>query len=381
MKKKRKRGVQDVFSVEEVTLMHAANELIREIASCLDMDNPEDCLRRMCKKLLNALGARLCVIYLFDEVDEQLYVNICVGVDEKETQSLLRAEHADDRIELGKGVAGWVALHQKPLLIEDTASDSRCQMNKIPWRKDSTHYALIALPLISFDNFIGVLEILRNKGRSFSESEIDLLYPIVRIMATAIPRGSEASITKLAEICVRFLEEKDHYTHGHSIRVMRYCMVLADELKLPKKQKDELRLCALLHDIGKVILKDSILSKPGKLTKFEWDLIRLHPSIGSNILGKISKNLAHKIVSHHERFDGTGYPSGISGTAIPLISRIIAIADALDAITTKRPYRPAATLEFAIEEIEANSNTQFDPKIVDALVSAHENGRLVLEKV
>jgi HD-GYP domain-containing protein (c-di-GMP phosphodiesterase class II) len=159
---------------------------------------------------------------------------------------------------------------------------------------------------------------------------------------------------------------------------MKYSLLLADEVGLDVFRRRELRLCALLHDIGKVIIKDSILSKKEALDRREMQAIRMHPSIGSNITAKFSPGISDKILAHHERFDGTGYPAGLRGTEIPEVARIIALADALDAMTSRRPYRLPFTLERAVAEIRRNAGSQFDPALVDALVKRYERGALKL---
>ena len=185
----------------------------------------------------------------------------------------------------------------------------------------------------------------------------------------------------LAEICIRFLEEKDRYTHGHSLRVMRYSLLIADALDLDPRSRRDLRLCALLHDIGKVIIKDSILSKRDKLTRQEIHAIRMHPSIGSNITARISPRISDKILAHHEWFDGSGYPSGLKGETIPLVSRIISMADALDAMTSRRPYRFPYTLEEAVEEVRRSAGTQFDPALADVVTDLYKTGKLRIVQV
>jgi len=166
------------------------------------------------------------------------------------------------------------------------------------------------------------------------------------------------------------LEEKDSYTHGHSIRVAEYAVYLADEVGLSEVEIREVELCALLHDIGKIGIPDNVLLKPARLTRAEFEIMKSHPVRSARILEKISalRNLIPGIQYHHERFDGLGYPEGLKGEHIPLYARIILIADTYDAMTSTRPYRLALDKSIAFEELRKCAGTQFDPVLVEAFI-------------
>jgi putative nucleotidyltransferase with HDIG domain len=165
------------------------------------------------------------------------------------------------------------------------------------------------------------------------------------------------------------LDMRDVETYGHSKTVARYSHVLAEALGLHEPGTlDNIRKGALLHDAGKIAIPDSILKKPGPLTPEEWGKIRRHPSLGYGLIKdvKLVPEVGNIILSHHERFDGAGYPRGLKQTAIPLEARIFAVADTLDAITSHRPYRNPADFPSARSEIVRNSGSQFDPRVVEA---------------
>lgn len=168
------------------------------------------------------------------------------------------------------------------------------------------------------------------------------------------------------------LEEKDSYTHGHSIRVAEYSVLLAQELGLSEIETREVELSALFHDIGKIGIPDGILLKPARLTRAEFEVMKSHPVRSAKILEKITgmRNLIPGIKHHHERFDGLGYPDGLSGRNIPLYARIILITDTFDAMTSTRPYRLALDKEIAFEELRNCSNSQFDPALVEDFIRA-----------
>jgi HD-GYP domain-containing protein (c-di-GMP phosphodiesterase class II) len=176
------------------------------------------------------------------------------------------------------------------------------------------------------------------------------------------------------------IDEKDPYTRGHSGRVAKYSTILGNNLGLNSEELDRLRISALLHDVGKIGVDDRVLKKPGKLTDEEFDLMKQHPSKGANIMRPVAqlKDMLPGIELHHERMDGGGYPYGLAGDQIPMMARIIAVADTLDAITTNRPYQSAMDLDFALERIRSLAVSKFDPDVVNALISAVEGGHLRL---
>jgi putative nucleotidyltransferase with HDIG domain len=174
------------------------------------------------------------------------------------------------------------------------------------------------------------------------------------------------------------LEAKDPYTRGHSERVARYSSIIAEEMNLPQDVINNLNFAALLHDIGKIGIPETILNKPGKLSEDEFSKIKTHPILGASIVEKIDflARASSFIKFHHEKQNGSGYPAGLQGEEIPLGAAILAVADAFDALTSDRPYRKAWSVEETLIEIERNSNIQFKPEVVDALKSAVKKGRI-----
>ncbi|MFZ5823181.1 MAG: HD-GYP domain-containing protein [Bacillota bacterium] len=172
------------------------------------------------------------------------------------------------------------------------------------------------------------------------------------------------------------IEARDPYTRGHTDRVARVALTLCARLGWNEKQMQFARMGALLHDIGKIGVPDAILRKPGRLDEEEFALMRKHPEIGAQILQGIEA-LAPAVpfvIGHHERWDGKGYPRGLAGEEIPLEGRILAIADAFDAMTSLRAYRTPLSLEAAAEEIVACAGTQFDPNLVPIFTSLFAEG-------
>lgn len=170
------------------------------------------------------------------------------------------------------------------------------------------------------------------------------------------------------------LDAKDPYTNGHSRRMTEIVVVLAQEMMLPEKMISKVRLAGLVHDIGKIGVSEEILHKRGKLSDEEFDSIKDHPGVGERILRPIvsDKEVLAIVKHHHERFSGEGYPEGIAGESIPLGARLLAVADAYDAMTSNRPYRDALTPEKARSLLLANRGSQFDPEIVDVFISSEK---------
>lgn len=163
------------------------------------------------------------------------------------------------------------------------------------------------------------------------------------------------------------VEEKDRYTHKHSLRVSQYAIKVAKKLKLDRQRMDDLFIASILHDIGKINIPEEVLNKPGKLTDFEFDLIKKHPGDGAEMLRKTAyKKLADIVEQHHERIDGRGYPFGLKAEDILLEAKIIGVCDTFDAMTEDRSYRKAFTAEYAMKEIRRLSGVQYDPEVVDA---------------
>lgn len=173
-------------------------------------------------------------------------------------------------------------------------------------------------------------------------------------------------------VLVQALEAKDPYTRGHSERVAKYAEAIARELKLPDDKIETLRYAALLHDIGKIGIARKILNKPGRLNNEEFSRIKAHPEIGAEIIGDIDflEEAIPAVFYHHEHLNGRGYAAGLAGERIPLLARIMTVADSFDAMTSTRPYRPALSFEEAANELLACSGSQFDGRLVEAFIKA-----------
>ncbi|MCK5219514.1 GAF domain-containing protein, partial [bacterium] len=283
------------------------------------------------------------------------------------------------RISVEQGIAGWVFKRVRSVLIP--------AVKKSPlYNEEKDHvYAgrnLIACPLSIRKKVFGVICINdRIGGKEFTRDDLDLLNALAAKAAIAIENVElYASLRRdylnTIKALAAAVDAKDHYTHGHSNKVMAFSAIIAQELGLNEKEIEKIKFSALLHDVGKIGISEGVLNKPSGLTEREFDIIAMHPILGVSIVQNIEslKDLIPIILHHHERYDGGGYPEGKSGYSIPLGARIVAVADAWDVMTSERAYRRALPREFAIAELRKCSGGQFDPEVVKAFLLALKKG-------
>ena len=248
-----------------------------------------------------------------------------------------------------------------------------------------------------FRNKIPVIFFIGEKenGKSFTKDEVSFLNILASDVVMAIQNTNlfeniknqldknKQILLNIVQTLATVLDVKNSYTHGHAERVMKYSLIIMkyipkNILKNYKNFEDTLKISSLLHDIGKVGIPEDILNKVGKLTEEEFELIKKHPAMGSEILEPIKEfhEVSLGVKYHHERYDGKGYPYKLSGTNIPLIASIISVADSYDAMLNDRPYRKGLAKDIVIKEIITNKNKQFSPVAVDAFVKAVEYNQM-----
>jgi putative nucleotidyltransferase with HDIG domain len=295
------------------------------------------------------------------------------------------SEIAGVRVKLGEGIVGSVAVSGHPERIEDVARDPR-------WRGDISRafdtHAMLAVPLVSRGKVIGVLQLLNAPDSGgFDDDDLRRMQlfagPLAHALENArlyaeLERTFVETVTALAEA----VERRDPYTGGHVKRVVSYSLLIGRELGLPDSELERLKLGATLHDIGKIAVPDDILRKPAALAPEELAIMQRHTVDGAAIVGRIA-SLAPVLAivrSHHERMDGRGYPDGLTGDRIPLLARIVAVADTYDAVTTTRPYRPGLAPERAAEEIRGDAGSRLCREVVGAFERLYAAGRFRLEE-
>lgn len=361
------RYSQEIKTIYNVSLsftsLHTEDELIKLIV----------------KKAKSIFKADVSTIMLLNE-DNELYIHYSEGLKSEVIKNTKQ--------KLGQGIAGIVALTGQSLIINDINT----YYTEVDYEKEFR--SSIVVPLKVKDNkVIGVLSISKYSQYPFSESDMLTLYNLATIAAAAIEKAKlyselhdysqklEETYLSTIESLAKAFEAKDRYNKGHMERVLEYGLAIASELDSNLLNDDVLKLSLLFHDIGKIEVPDYILNKPAKLTLEEYEIIKRHPVAGEEILKpvKFLQEVAKVIRQHQERWDGKGYPDGLKGEEIHLYARIVAVADAFDAMTSDRSYRKAMKIEDAVEEILRNSGTQFDPKVVEAFYRAYQNGLIMLE--
>lgn len=268
-----------------------------------------------------------------------------------------------------------IARTGESIIVDDVSSTQHAdsETEKI---KDFKIRNCIAMPMMAREKLIGVIQLVNKVDNdSYHQEDLDLLKILSSQIAFVIQNTDlfqnlqKAYIDTLGAL-TSAIDAKDSYTHGHSERVTTLSLGLATQIKVSKEELENVRIAALLHDIGKIGIPETILNKPGRLSSEEFEVIKSHPRKGVNILKEVEflQNFIPIILHHHERFDGQGYPSKLMGTQIPLSARILAIADTYDAMTSDRPYRKALSSEEALAEILRCKGTQFDPFLAEAFV-------------
>jgi putative nucleotidyltransferase with HDIG domain len=239
---------------------------------------------------------------------------------------------------------------------------------------------LICMPMKSKDKIIGIMNVVKEvTENSFSEGDIELLHILVSQAAISLQNAQlfsdlEQTYIDVIRSLTLILEAKSPYTRGHSEGVTRYAAAIARRLKMNEEEIKLIKQGGIFHDIGKIGIKESILSKPSGLTKEEYDIIKEHPVIGDGILKPIGffDKIRPMVRNHHERMDGQGYPDGLVGKDMTIFMKIMVVADSYDAMASDRPYRKRLSKRKIIEELEQNSSTQFDPEIAKIMIQILE---------
>lgn len=345
------------------------------INSTLD---PREIREKTIIALTTLLNAEAGSLLLVDEETGELFFEVATG----EKGARLRQV----RLKRGKGIAGWVAEHGEPVIANDARSDPRFLKAADQYSGFVTR-SIICVPVISKSMIVGVIEGINKIHGGFSEDDLDLMRSLSNQVAIAIENARLYAELKDAfygtvEALAEVIEMRDPYTGGHTKRVMTYSMIIGSYMGFEKEQMENLKLAAILHDIGKIGIGDDVLLKQDRLDEESINKMKMHPHYGAEILGRVKqlKDIIPCVRDHHERYDGNGYPSGIKGDDISIIARVISVADTFDAMTTDRPYRKGLDYEDAIREIQQCSGTQFDPAVVNAFLTAWKEGVLHEDK-
>ncbi len=322
---------------------------------------------QVCSTLLDEiqtmLGVKTAAIMLLDEDNDELYTAISTG-----------GWPSEMAFKKGDNIA-WNALKKNKPQIFSNIKNSRYKntMQKLD--------VVLVCPLIGKKKIMGIIVSgKKTSGQDFYSSDIKFLMAITSQAALAIETAAlytdmENFFFGTVMAFIKAIESRSHWTSGHSERVTKYSLAIAKKMGLGKDFKEKLKICALLHDIGKIATPVALLDKRSALTRDELIEIEQHPLTGSVILGDLKpfRDIIDGIKYHHEKWNGKGVHEKLKGEAIPVMARIIAVADAFDAMTSDRPYRKKINLYKAIEEIEINSGEQFDPNVVSCFLKIKDS--------
>ncbi len=360
-------------SPEKIKQLNTLIELSALINSSLDIAEIRKRAIEAATELVNTEAGSL--LFLDDETGD-LYFDVAIGEKGEKVKTI--------RLKKGQGIAGWVAEHDEPVIINDAQNDPRF-FKGADEKSGFVTKSMICVPVKTKDKLVGVLQAVNKKGASFDNDDLDLLTGLSNQVAIAIENARlydelretfYATIHALAET----IEKRDPYTAGHTKRVMNYSLAIGRMMGLSKKEMENLKLSAILHDIGKIGIRDDVLLKNDKLTSDEFKKIMMHTVYGAEILNHIRqlKSVVPGVKNHHEKYDGSGYPDGLKGDDIPVIARIIAVTDTFDAMTTDRPYRKGLSFDAAFEELKKNAGSQFDPDVVNAFFRAYKELEIIV---
>jgi len=336
-------------SFEEISLLHNVGEVLRVTKPIGAL------LEYLCEELCEITGAEAAAVYVPDASGGEPYLVV--------RGDLPLAEHDLPRL----------FLHVIDTTAEHVLINNHCQEDPALAAFSPNLKQIAVVPLLLGDGPPGALALLNRSGEDFDSPEVKLIRSSASAGAIFIENRRlynelQAMMLDLVRALVSSVDAKDPYTCGHSERVALMARALAAEMGLPDEQVDQAYLAGLLHDIGKIGTPEAILTKESRLTPDERRVMSKHPVIGGRILEGIRKleSVRQAVLHHHERMDGSGYPQGLRGDAIPLLARIVGLADAFDAMTSTRPYRPMLPLDAVVREIEQHCGTQFDPAVVAA---------------
>jgi len=271
-----------------------------------------------------------------------------------------------------------------PVVMVTTLGDRQARLEAV--QAGAVDY--IGKPLDETELRIRVSAILLTKEKSdevrwFQAELAAMVEERTLALRTALSQLQEASLEVVHRLSAA-AESRDPETGAHLVRMSNYCVLIAARLGLCEQDIDVLRHASPMHDVGKIAVPDAVLMKPGPLTGDEWRIMREHPAYGARILANSGNRLLQAgeeiALTHHERFDGSGYPHGLKGAAIPLFGRICAVADVFDALTSKRPYKPPYAAEHSLSVMADGRGSHFDPEILDAFFAGTDEAMAVLRR-
>ncbi len=343
-------------------------ELFQKIGHAITSSQRMDALLTLINQSVRkVLRGESSFITLYEPDSRKLYLKAYSGSQRDLNENMQLPDN--------KGVMGFVIKNKKPMIIKKGGVEDNLPAQ---YREEILKYTtILCVPIIEKDEVkgvVGVSDLLDTD--KIDTDDLFLMENIAGQIATslenfALNKNIEETYYQTLITLARVVEAKDPYSAGHLERVSKYVSKMADRLKLEPETKKMLIGGAILHDLGKVGIQDSILKKEGKFSEEEYSIMKQHSIIGENILKPLRtmSKLSSLVRHHHEMYDGSGYPDGLMGEDIPLTSRMLAVADIYDALTTDRPYRKAMSKEEAVKTLRSYAGNKLDPKLVEIFIS------------
>ena len=343
-------------------------KIAREVSAETNIDN---LLQIIAEETKLALNADRCSVFLYDKNTNELWSKIALGIEAQEI-----------RFSADKGLAGHVARTGETINIKDAYNDERFN-KEIDLQTGYVTKTILCMPMRNVNHdIVGVFQVLNKKNGVFSTEDEDLMLAIGSNAGISLENArlfhhqqkmfedQKYLFKSFIDTLAASIDARDKITSGHSTRVKMYSALIANQMGLEKKQCETIEQAAILHDIGKIGIRDSVLQKEGKLTDEEYIHIQQHVKITHDILSRIYisdefKDVVEYASTHHEKYDGSGYFRKLKGEEIPLGGRVLAVSDVFDAITSKRHYRDKMPIKNALDIIKNGENSHFDKKIVD----------------
>jgi PAS domain S-box-containing protein/putative nucleotidyltransferase with HDIG domain len=364
---------------KQLEKMYNFQSITRKINQILlRANNENEIYKTVCDIFMEADLIKFVWIGLIEEGNFDVKTVACAGI-KKEYINSIQAKW--DNSPHGNGPTGIAIKTQKPVVIGNIRTDTRY----MPWRKEALKkdfLSIISLPIIHEGKVMGVLDVYSDKKEAFNKESVEFLKELTTDIAIGIKsirlekkikekdKQLEKSIENIIFTMAKMSEFKDPYTAGHQKRVSQLTTAIARKMGLTEDKIESIKFASLIHDIGKFTIPGEILSKPAKLSETEFALIKEHPKTCYNIIKDVDFpwEIASIILQHHERLDGSGYPEGLKDKEILLESKILAVADVVEAMSSHRPYRVALGIDKALEEISMNKGKLYDPEAVDACI-------------
>lgn len=352
---KRALANETLNKYKEITLLY---DMVEQVSCCLDTKEVARLVIEQAKKVIQLSSVS---VLLLDKDNGNMKVVADFG----------NVSGITTIVTQGEGIAGSVWSTGRAEIVNDVKADPRFINGKIDLS------SLMCAPLKANDTVVGIIKLGNKEPVNYTAEDLKLFTTLASLAAVAIENANlyeqlkEAFYTTVYTLA-ETIEKRDPYTGNHTKRVMEYSLAIGRTLGLPEEDMNRLQLGAVLHDVGKIGVRDNVLLKESPLTDAEFEHIKKHAVYGEEILSRICqlRTAIPGVKQHHEKFNGRGYPDGLKGYEIDITARIIAVADSYDAMTTDRPYRKGLTIDEAFEELRKFSGSQFDPAVVDAFFAS-----------